>query len=91
MRKRAAKIGETLIAFADRERRDFATAFHAAAPRDIRDLVYALLGNDHGVGSDDDRCDHPIGCVCKLSPGTGYAGMGYGVVIDTHGRSVAIV
>jgi hypothetical protein len=43
MRARAVKLGKTLIAFSKDDCRDFAVAFQAAVPREIRDEVYTLL------------------------------------------------
>lgn len=46
---RAAAVGKTLVAFAKQECRKFAVAFHAAMPREIRDMVYTLLVVTRGI------------------------------------------
>jgi hypothetical protein len=43
MRARAADMGNTLLTYAKEDCHDFAVAFHAAMPREIRDQVYTLL------------------------------------------------
>jgi len=43
MRARAAKLGKTLTSFAQDDCHNFAAAFHATVPREIRDQVYGFL------------------------------------------------
>jgi hypothetical protein len=55
MRRHAVNVGKTLAAFAKQECRDFAVAFHAAVPREIRDMVYDLLVDKTSILIEDDE------------------------------------